>query len=441
MPAEDSTLSYFDAHMRHLLIIAYDFPPRGGGGVQRTLKFAKYLPEFGWNVTVVCPDWTGHAGSRTDDGFLGQLPPDVTVVTTGSPPPDPLKPLWRIVKRLPRGWKVLPQLKSNFAYPDHAGPWSTPAFDTASTLLQRGQYDALYTTSPPATAHCVGLKLKTRFNLPWVVDLRDPWSDNPLADGRMWRWRRRIDRALERRVLEAADVIIANTEANRSSLLRRHSLGPEKVVTIPNGYDEADFADYPPTPPADRFRVTFAGAAYAGYNPSPVVEAYQRFVARGDRRDAVMTLAGTCCRWARESLPHEWLARYVELRGYVEHREIPQLLSASHIVATVNPLNTAHCVPGKVYELLRSRRHILAACDPGSEVERILEKTNAGAAFAFHDVDGMAAFIEQRYQEWKERGGYVPPQQNEPCVGEYDRRRQTGRLAGLIDNLQSRAVN
>jgi len=423
---------------RQVLFIAYDFPPRGGSGVQRTVKFASYLPEFGWSVTVVCPDWSLRSSGRDDADLITQLPDDVAVVTAGPPAAPRWAYLWRWLERLPRGWAYARKLKANCTFPDYAGPWRHRAIETCQQLLEGGGFDAVYSTSPPATTHVVGLRIKEQFDLPWIVDLRDPWTDNPITQRHLWRWRNRLEKGLERKVYAAANCIIANTNTNRADLLRRYSLDESKVVTIPNGYDEKDFTGETVSPPEHVFRVCYCGAARGSYNPSALLTAYREFVRRVKPAASMITFAGTVCNWLRKNESPQWLEEHAELLSYVPHQKVPSLLLGSHVVVSINPPDSPECVPGKVYELLRCGRPILNVCDSPSEVEDIIAATQSGESFRHEDVDGMAAFLKRHYDEWSAGRSAAFSSPKLAAIESYERRRQTAQLADVLNAAAAR---
>jgi len=421
--------------MRKVLILAYNFPPCCGGGVQRTAKFAKYLMEFGWNATVLTPDWRINGGS-TDATMLADLA-DTEVVLTGRPVSDfdtLSKRLLHWLHRMPRGWRWCPTLRDNVLYPDRFANWKKDVLAVARPLLTSGRYDVLYSTSPPITAHVSAMRLKSEFALPWVADFRDPWTDNRLAYRRIWGIRKAIDRRLEQRVYFNSDAIIANTEANRSKLIDRCQVPSNKVVTIPNGYDEADFQQVVAERPQEQFRITYCGSAYADYTPQAFVDVLQLFLKRRPDARVCWTIAGNACEWAKKSVGESQVKEKLELLGYIPHQEVPKLLMSSHLLLQVYPKNLEYSVPGKIYEYLRSQTQVLAIGDRQSEVERVLRTTGCGQMFSPDQVTEAADFFVRMYDEW-ERGSLYKNCGFNNRVAAYDRRSQTQRLAGLFDQV------
>lgn len=224
--------------MKRVLYLAYFFPPLGGAGVQRTLKFVRYLPEFGWEATVL----TGPAAYwLRDPSLLAEVPEGAAVVRS---------PHWGArflgggggsTRRSASRLHGLRAASRTLLVPDAYVGWSWPALHTASRLVRADNFDAVVTTSSPDSAHLAGQVLARR-GLPWIADFRDPWTHRlsyapptPLHDA--------LHRRLERGVLRRADRIVVTSEATREDFLRLvPGVPPGKIVTITNGYDAEDFA-------------------------------------------------------------------------------------------------------------------------------------------------------------------------------------------------------
>jgi len=276
--------------------------------------------------------------------------------------------------------------------------------------------------------------LKRHFGIPWVADFRDPWTDNRIHYRRISGVRKALDRRLERRIYGLADAVIANTEMNRKTLIDGHQVEPHRAVTIPNGYDEADFDGVAGEQPDDFYRVTYCGSAYANYNPKAFGEILRRFLREFPHARIRWTFAGGSSQWASESECDLMADRRLELLGYVPHDRIPQLLMSSNLLLHVYPRNLEYSVPGKLYEYLRSGTPILAICDRPSEVERILQETGRGRVFAHQETEGAVRWLAERYAEW-ESGDAVGHEEPNEQIRSYERRDQTRRLAELLRSV------
>lgn len=421
-----------DLSVRNVLMIAYDFPPRGGSGVQRVLKFAKYFPDFDWSPIVVCPDWQTRGSQKDDQTLTSEIPAEALV--TAGPPAKKIHPLLKRVSRLRGGDYIVDQLRTNFAFPDGAGEWRTRALAYCNRLFESRPIHCMYSTSPPVTTQWIGLQLKRKFGIPWVVDLRDPWMKNPLRR-KYWKWREERERRLEAEVYSAADWIIVTTRNSRELLINECDVDAAKVAIIPNGYDEEDFALLNASPPKEVFRICYCGAYYPGYEPAPIVAALQDFLKVEKNAKVVLTFAGTCCQWVTENISQDWMSEYIELHGYIPHSQVPHLLARSHIVVCHNPKHGTCFVPGKVYEQIRSSRHILAICEKGSDLDSLISESRSGESFTHNDIQGMAAFLQKHYTRWRDEKEYSLPDQSNFQVSSFERRELTGKLARLMLEL------
>ena len=211
--------------LKRVLMIAFHFPPEGGSGTQRTLKFARYLPECGWEVEVltVRPE----TYELLDHSLLHEVPASVQVHRTFCV--DPARHL--------RVWGWYPGFLS---FPDRYASWYPFGLRRGLRLLRERQFDVIYSSSPTRTAHLIACTLARMTGLPWVCDFRDPWRDGSATNDR--RLRLRILDSLERLVAKQATHIIANTVPSGQTLINRLGSAIERKLTVlPNGYDEADF--------------------------------------------------------------------------------------------------------------------------------------------------------------------------------------------------------
>jgi glycosyltransferase involved in cell wall biosynthesis len=247
-------------------MVAYFFPPLGGAGVQRTLKFAKYLPDAGWDPTVITVNARDYW--MADDSLAAELGERVRVVRTASV--TGLGMLKRMAPRhagrpgAPRrsaaGLRRLRTLASWFLVPDAYVGWIPYAEAAGKRLLREMPFDLIYTTSSPDSAHLVGRALAREFHLPWVADFRDPWTRR-LSYRPPTRWHDARQRKLERAVLEEASQITVTAEATRDDFQARNpQITAGKVAVVTNGYDEDDFAPWADLHPApDQMQILHAG--------------------------------------------------------------------------------------------------------------------------------------------------------------------------------------
>ena len=244
-----------------LLVITYYWPPSGGAGVQRCLKFVKHLAEFGVEATVITVDPARATYPVLDESLLAEVPPAVRVIRTDTA--EPFGSYQKLTGRaVPHGGfanegrpSLLQQVsrfvRGNLFIPDPRRGWNRYALAAINRLLTQGEtFDAVLTSSPPHSSQLIGLELKKRYGLRWLADLRDPWTDiyytKDLHRTAPAAW---LDARYENQVLTQADVVLTTSPATRRLFLDKYpALPASKFQVLPNGYDEADFtADSVPT--------------------------------------------------------------------------------------------------------------------------------------------------------------------------------------------------
>jgi glycosyltransferase involved in cell wall biosynthesis len=438
--------------MRHVLLIAYYFPPVGGAGTQRPAKFAKYLGEFGWRTTVLTRP---ARPQERDDSLLADVPASVKVerVEPAEGPP---------------GWaSSLPQI-------DCASGWLEPAFERACRLARQDRFDAILVTMSPFDLGFLGERLAQTLDVPLVVDLRDPWA---LDGWRVQPSRRRHwqDMRAMKQVLEAANGVIMNTpEARRAVLSGFPGLDTLQVIALPNGYDAADF-DHPALPPDapdpevfclvhtgtlhTRWLQTYAGPVgclrrWRHYRAEPLridgrtevhlLSALRQLVAARHpmMRRFELVLAGPEDVHTRKNVESSGLGDRVRITGCLAHeRSIGWLHRADALFLPLHglpPGRRSLIVPGKTYEYLASGRPILG-CLPDGDARDLVLRSGRGHLADPCDAASIAKALADLYEYRKQEisGSCLPP-----WLAHYERRHLTRQLATFLQDVSgARSVN
>lgn len=376
-----------------ILQIAYYFPPMGGAGVQRALKFAKYLPEFGVQPVVLAAEDRGYI---SDPSLAQEIPASVAVHRI------PHQPLARQVLALlrrgksPSGtatqatsstastrsrWLRDAALRSYAAlqFPDDKARWARRAEVEARRILRDEKIDLVLTSSPPVSSHRLGARLAGEFKLPWVADFRDLWTDNPGYAAPAWR--RAIDRRCEAEWLAQASGVIAVTPSWQALLTSRLK-GRCPVTFIPNGYDEEDFAGLSSSTRDDRvFRLVHTGTFYGPRDPSTLLEGVAAYLRHptSERSLRVRLIGEMGSRFAQRLAQFEREhPGVVELRPYVPHRQaLAELAAADGLLLVVGGGNSAAAsgwLPGKIFEYLRADKPVLILGREDGDAVRIMQR-------------------------------------------------------------------
>lgn len=415
--------------VKRVLLIAFFFPPRGGGGVQRTVKFVKYLYEFGWQPTILTAPTTIPV---RDPSMEAEVPSQTAIVRVrGLTLPDCLP--WRF-RRWVTHWVLTV---------DEQVGWLPFAVREGSALLGQGGWQALYSTSTPYTDHLVAMRLKRESQLPWVADFRDPWLDN-FAAAFATPVHRSFCARLERNIVFAADRVLVISEPMRQQFLRRYpELPPAHVITLPNGFDPADFELVKPAARDSRFTLVYAGSLYGSRTARPFLTALRQLL-----DDQTIPRDMLCVRFVGSpgyetaQLVTEWaLNDVVELVGYLPHTEsIAQQLSADALLLIIaGGANSEAVFTAKIFEYLAAAKPILALIPPGTAADLLTEafgvEALAGALCIVppDDPAAIATALVTQITAWRE--GRLQGSPDPAVIGRYDRRRQTGELARILDEL------
>lgn len=396
---------------RKVLYITYYWPPSGGAGVQRSLKMARYLPEFGVEPIVLTVDAESATYPVEDPSLLAEVSSKLRVVRTGSF--EPLQVLSRLVggkNKVPYGgfankdkerWtqKILRFVRGNFFLPDARKGWVRYALRAAGRIIREEQIDTVVISSPPHSSQLIGLALKQRFpNIRWIADLRDPWTDiyyypDLLHTGLA----RSIDRKLERKVLEKCDcVLVVSQDIKRLFAAKSERLDPDKIHVIPNGFDPSDF-DADILPPADVFRITYVGTLAESYRPEVFFKVLSRLRKSGLEKPLRLRFVGSTHAVVDPLLKQYELDDITEFAGHVPHREATRYMQSGNALLLVIPdvAQANGILTGKLFEYIGAGRPIIGLGPKEGDASAILQETGAGKMFEREEEELLLQFLRQ----------------------------------------------
>lgn len=428
----------------NLLIIAYYFPPSGGAGVQRVLKFVKYLRDFDIEPVVLTVK-DGDFPTR-DESLLDELPPDVKIFRTkifepyalyrkltGKPPDAPVD-----VNNIPKpgekrslAERAAEFVRSNFFIPDARVAWLLTATKEARRIVAQENIDCVYSSSPPYTTALIAKRLARQTGLPWIAGFRDPWTgflSTPVRYG-IAKW---IDERLERSVYERCDAMeVAWKGIGRDFQKKYPDVDSSKIIHIENGFDEADIPALS-FPRNEAFTIAYAGSMYGKRSPKPFLDAAKSLIAQGkiDPKKIKLKFIG---RFGANLLPlfeDEGLCGTVELKPYMPHREsVKELLKSDALLLIVDDADGSEdIVPGKVYEYLGTSRPVITLALEGA-IASLIRETNAGVVANFRNQAEIESAILRYYDAfWR---GEPLWRGNPDAIKKYTRREATRKLAEL----------
>lgn len=404
-------------------MVAYHFPPfHGSSGIQRTLRFARYLPEFGWEPIIL----TAHprAYAQTSPAQLGDIPDGIRVVRAQA---------WDASRHLSIGGRY----PSLLARPDRWLTWWLGAVPAGLKLIRRFSPDAIWSTYPIATAHVIGATLHARSKLPWVADFRDPMAqDGYPEDPAIWRSFAKI----EARALKGAAVSTFTTPSALADYQGRYSSCRDRMHLLENGYDEETFSTAHANGPINPGKLTLlhSGIVYSSErDPSHLFEAiallkatrpdlYDRLIVRFRASVHETMLAELATRHGIESA--------IQLAPSTAYREaLSEMLSADGLLI----LQASNCnaqIPAKLYEYMRSRRPIVALTDPAGDTAVTCRAAGISAISPLDDAQEISSLLARFCNHSVEFS-----LASESSIGNASRRGRTEALASLLNVACSHA--
>jgi glycosyltransferase involved in cell wall biosynthesis len=434
--------------VKKVLIVSYYFPPSGGPGVQRVLKFVKYLPEFGWQPVVLTVQ-DGDYPAR-DESLLAEIPHHAIVYRTkifepyrlyrkltGKPANAPVD-----VENIPQGRKkksltetLAEFVRSTFFIPDARIGWYPYAIREGLRIIKKHQINAIYSSSPPYTTAVIARRLQRETRLPWVAGFRDPWTGF-LSTPDRWFLPRSVDKHLERSVFNDANAIeVAWRGILKDIIAKEPGLDQQKLLHLPNGFDSDDYPTLNLRPNA-RFTVTYTGSMYGKRNPRTFLQAVEGLVKEGkvDLRKIQLRFIGRFGAEIHDMVMASSIRESIEIVSYLPHSEsVKELLRSDALLLIVDEANgSEEIVPGKVFEYLGAQRPIIALAPEGA-IASLMRETRSGFVASNQDVAAIqAAFIECYDNYLYHRRKF---EQDRQAVKQYDRREITRRLAAVFDSL------
>lgn len=429
-------------------MIAYAFPPTGGSGVQRSAKFAKYLPQYGWHPTV----WTvdGADGLPRDETLCHDLPPEATILANngcggvrslrrslrGFANARTGEGLSGVASRFARAveWRLENWLTTN-CFPDDCIGWARRSLGTLRARLAGENFDVLYSTYSPASNHWLALELKKCSGLPWVADFRDLWTQDCRYRANSPA-RRAADRRLEQEILETADAVIGVSPRQTEILARLVPSHADRFLTITNGFDPDDFLWHRRgvRSSGEQFTLGYIGRFDLSQTPDSWFAALRRFIDEigPDREKFVLRIAGHVNRTAQAKLLAT--GAQCEIQGYLPHSEAISAMCHADALLLCSPSgpNGDTIIPAKMFEYLATGRPILTIGPANSICEQMVQAAGAGVSADFEETS-MVNALHRVFGAW--RSGAAIQGASRDSIEEFSRVRLTERLAGVFDQL------
>ncbi|MBF7090296.1 glycosyltransferase family 4 protein [Flavobacterium sp. ALJ2] len=423
---------------KKLLIITYYFPPAGGPGVQRWLKFVKYLPEFGVQPIVYVPENPTYP--IVDEGLVNEVSDQVIVIKNKIIEPYQLASFFSKNKTKKIASGIFPNKKKqslldkaflwvrgNLFIPDARILWVKPSVSFLEKYIVENNIDTIVTSGPPHSLHLIGLELKQKLNIKWFADFRDPWTTIGYHKSlRLSSYAARKHKKLEHLVLNIADTILVTSKTTKTEF---QEITTKPIEVITNGYDvenvEKQTLD-------TKFTLAHIGSFLSERNPlflwECLVELLQEIPEF--KQHLEIKLIGAVSQEVLETITKFNLNDYLNNLGYVSHKEAiaHQKKSQVLLLIEINSEDTKSIIPGKLFEYMVSNRPIIAIGPKGSDFSDIITQTNTGVFFDYSEKMKLKSVILDFYNQFLE--GKL--QSNGVGLQQYSRKNLTKQLAQLI---------
>lgn len=435
--------------MKKVLIVTYYWPPAGGPGVQRVLKFAKYLPEYGWQPIVLT---VKHGVYPAIDKSLEKEVPDACrVYKTQILEPsfaykkfigmhkDERIPISILAKK-PRGVKrrIANWIRLNLFIPDAKRGWQFFAVKEGKNILEKEKPDLIFSSSPPPTVHLIARKLSKKSGIPWIADFRDPWTDIHYYEKQprllFVKW---LDNKYEISVLREANKITCISQLDIEADFSK-KISAEKCINIPNGYDESDFKGIDISKQENKkFLLMHLGAIGNERNPINLFESIRELAneEKINQNNFEIDLIGKVERDIINTIQLFNINDYVSLIDYMPHHEaLDQSLYASMMLLLITQSEkNKRILPGKTFEYLRTGKPVLALGPVDGEVARIINSTQTGKIFEYSNKAGIKEYILVQFNRWQNRD--YSDKFNLDRISQYERKNLTEKLAIIFNQL------
>lgn len=434
---------------KNILIFAYIFPPIGGAGVQRTLKYVKYLKELGFKPTVVTVG-QDFIEEEKDYSLLSEIISDIkiiridhTKVNSEQLTKEEVKQNFNLIYGLVNDREVMEGLvaslkedRANIAIPNNKLFWVNEVLGKIEKKINLTQYRCIYTTSSPYANHIIGYYIKNKYkNIKWIADFRDEWSNNPYINNKE-SLKYKIEYEMEKQILNKADKVVHVTPISTENCKTSFGLREDKVVTITNGYDEEDFKNINRNMSSnnEKFVLIYSGTIYKNRIPDNLFIAVNELIEENviNKDKIEIRFWGKFLDDTKNIIDKYNKFDIIKMSGYLEHNMCIVENSKSNIlllpIGEGNIFRTVYT--GKVFEYIRLQIPILALAPIDSVVAELLDKTKTGKTFVYSDLKGIKSFILRHYEMWRNNEIYDKFNINE--IKRYERKELTKKLLDII---------
>ncbi len=422
--------------MKKVLIITYYWPPAGGPGVQRILKFAKYLPELGWQPIILTVENGEYPAS--DNSLKREIPDSCIVYRTKSLEPGliykkfiGMKANYKIPvavlteKNLSWKKRLANWIRLNLIIPDAKIGWKSFAVKEGKKIINKHKPDIIFSSSPPPTVHLIARKLAKWSKLRWISDFRDPWTKIHYYRGFTKNYfAQRLDLALEKSVLDYASKICA---VNRGFF---DYVDQKKFIQLTNGFDSNELTVVKKNNANLKFTIVYSGALKTRQYVGTFFDILKNLSLR-----IQFEIIGNVDPQVRLMMEEKQLPHDVVYHGFQSHNKVIEAIYNSDLLLLIiGKSDISHQIYStKLFEYLMVKKPILAYGPINGAADNLIKTTSAGKLFDYDDIDGPKKFISEHYQSWEKNISYSGFKKKE--IEKYERKELTNKLVKIFEEL------
>lgn len=423
---------------KKILIISYYWPPAGGPGVQRWLKFAKYLPEFNISPVLFVPENANYP--INDNSLNSEVSKDLEIIKLPIFELSNFFPSLKSLNSIRSGnisknknqsilQKVVFFIRGNFFIPDMKIFWKRNSVNFLKNYLSENNIETIITTGPPHSIHLIGLELKRKLNINWISDFRDPWVNlNYLNRFHLLPFVKEYHKKLRDKVINNSDAVIVTSKRLKDLYSEINS----SIFQVTNGYDY----NKPVIKLDKKFSISHVGSLYNERNPEflwDIIDELSENL-QGFKEDLQINLIGNNNKKIKQNLSKRVFNDCVVCYDYVEHKKAIEFMCSSQVLLMleVDDDESSYAIPGKLFDYLNSSRPIISIGPEKSEVREILSNTGSGKFFNYKDYNSLKLYIEKLYENYVNNLSFS---ENNYNIDNYNRKNLTSKLVEVINKI------
>jgi len=431
--------------MNRALIISYYWPPSGGAGVQRWLKFVKYLRSFDWEPVLFIPKNPEYP--EIDHSLGKDVPGNIEIIKhtiwepyhlykkiIGRGKAERINAAFLSEKKKNKFIETISVwIRGNLFIPDARKFWITSSVRYLSIYLKDHPVNVIISTGPPHSMHLIAMPLAHKFSIQWMADFRDPWTNIDFyKDLKLSSWADKKHRTLEKQVLEKANRVVVISKTMADDFKKIHD---RKYDVITNGFDEEDLVEQSPVRD-EKFSIAHIGTLVSTRNPVPLWEALKELISEREdfAKDLEIKLVGKIDFSVSSAIKSYGLTKYLKKIDYLPHDDVVKCQRQSQVLLLIinNTPNSKMILTGKFFEYLAAKRPILCLGPEDGDAAEILHETRSGLLSGFGDISGMKNNILHYYAKFKE--GELNPES--VYIDRFSRKELTRQIANILNTIR-----